>query len=61
MYNECCVNYSQELFMAYDLVNRYIEKSHTLNISKKQLFDNFLLDLKTINDWVKGIKTKNRE
>lgn len=50
LYNECCVNYSQELFIAYDLVNRYIEKSHTLNISKKQLFDNFLLDLKTIND-----------
>ncbi len=50
VYDECCKTYTNSLFLKYDLINKYIEKSHCLGVSLKPLFDNFLLELKLIND-----------
>ena len=50
IYNKCCYVYTNKLFDEYCLINKFIEKSHQLGISKKQMFDNLLLELRCIND-----------
>lgn len=50
VYMKCCETYTNKLFLKYDLIIKYIEKAHCLGISLKQLFDNFLLELKLIDD-----------
>lgn len=50
LYNEYCKTYEEKFFNAYDLTINYIDKLHVLNVSSKYLFDNFILDLKSIYD-----------